>query len=297
MKEYESSLDEMEIAGVRQSRSRTARAFGLRSTLKLFLTILILILVSSFHLSRYTVVNRILISEWLFIFTPCLVYFGLFRVRPSRDLKFLRISAKTATGIVFASISGILLTGELVVLQNEFVRIPPEYLEMLREQFSIPDSVSFPLAAFAFAVSPAICEELLFRGIILQSLVRKVATPWAIILTGLLFGLFHLDPYRLLGTTVLGIIMGAIMIRAMSLLAPIFYHLVNNMIVLLVMNTGRFREIPWLMEEAHIPPVLLVLTACVFIVSLKMIRPRSAERGIQSESGSGCMRNISADDP
>lgn len=297
MKEYESSLDEMEIADVRPSRDRQERAFGLRPTLKLFLAVLTMLLVFSFPLNRYAVVNRILISEWVFIFAPCLVYLGLFRVQPSRGLKILPISAKTATAIVFASLSGLLLTGEIVVLQNQIVRIPPEYLEMLREQFSIPGSVSFPRAAFAFAVSPAICEELLFRGLLLQSLIRKVSTPWAIILTGILFGLFHLDPYRLLGTTILGIIMSYVMIRAMSLLAPIFYHLVNNMIVLLVMNTARFQEIPWLMEEAHVPPVVLAVTACVFFVSLKMIRPGSAERAIWAEQGSDCTRNISADDP
>ena len=48
------------------------------------------------------------------------------------------------------------------------------------------------------AVTPAVCEEALFRGPILRGLRTRLSPVGAAVVTGLLFGLFHGDVWRFL---------------------------------------------------------------------------------------------------
>lgn len=88
-------------------------------------------------------------------------------------------------------------------------------------------SVPFPVRFFILTVMPAICEEALHRGFILYSF--KHTSKWtAIISMGFIFGLFHLDPYRFLGTAILGAVLTYIMIETRNILLPMLFHFVNN---------------------------------------------------------------------
>jgi len=263
--------------------------------LLLYIAIMGLLILSAPLMSEYPLEKGILISEWIFIFIPSLIFLRLFHVRPIRDLKITAISTKTTVGLIIVSISGIFLTSELVVFQNDIIPIPPAYMEMLRAIFTISERMEIHRAAFVFAVSPAICEELLFRGIILQGALGKVSRPGAVVLSGVLFGIFHLDPYRFLGTMVLGFIMGYLAIRACSLLASMTYHLTNNLLILLVMNLAPLKDIPWLTEEAHLPFGILILSAVMFLIGLRLVRARRNETYLQKEPE--ILRNISGDDP
>ena len=45
---------------------------------------------------------------------------------------------------------------------------------------------------------------------------------------GLIFGIFHLDPYRFLGTALLGVFLTLIMLETRNILLPMLFHFVNN---------------------------------------------------------------------
>jgi len=261
----------------RRASGKSAHRPPLPALLVLYLSVMLLLIMIAPEAAGYPIENGIMIFEWVFILVPCLIFARFFRLNIVRDLRLAGISGRTATGIVLTSVSGVLLTGELVMLQNYVITIPEEYLEMMRDLFTISGRISVPMAFLAFAVSPAICEEFLFRGIILNGLLGKVSRGWAILVSGALFGLFHLDPYRLLGTMVLGFVMGYVAVKAASLSASMLYHLINNSLILLVMNLSPLREIPWLTEEAHVPIGVLFLSAIVFLTGIGLIRSRRDE--------------------
>lgn len=88
-------------------------------------------------------------------------------------------------------------------------------------------SVPFPVTLFILAVLPAVCEEALHRGLIQYTFMG--ANKWATVLgMGLIFGVFHLDLYRFLGTAVLGIILTLIMFETRNILLPMLFHFINN---------------------------------------------------------------------
>jgi sodium transport system permease protein len=108
-----------------------------------------------------------------------------------------------------------------------------EMSRQMAEFFPKPEN-AFQWASLLFigALSPAICEEFLFRGFILQGL-RGSVRPWvAVVITAVLFGLLHMSIYRLAGTTALGVVMGFLVLRTGSIYPAMLFHFVNNALAL-----------------------------------------------------------------
>jgi len=80
---------------------------------------------------------------------------------------------------------------------------------------------------------PGICEEALFRGMILSAFRQIKSTAATVIIVGALFGLFHLNIYRFLPTMILGMGLTYVMIKTGNLLYVIFFHALNNFIGIL----------------------------------------------------------------
>jgi len=81
-------------------------------------------------------------------------------------------------------------------------------------------------------------EELLFRGIIQNELIRTFGVRWGIVGQGFLFGIMHMTWRSVpeLGFTFLaGILLGYLYYRTGSLTAPIVLHGVNNIMLVAVL--------------------------------------------------------------
>lgn len=84
------------------------------------------------------------------------------------------------------------------------------------------------LTLFHIAVVPAFCEEVLFRGYILRNFERSMLPITAIILSGLIFGLFHVRLTQVIPLALLGMLLAWMTIRTGSLWPAIMAHFVNN---------------------------------------------------------------------
>ena len=75
------------------------------------------------------------------------------------------------------------------------------------------------------------CEELAFRGFILSGLRRRFR-PWtSVCLSSFLFALFQMNVFQFIPHFVLGVVMGALVLRTGSLLPAILFHFVYNLLV------------------------------------------------------------------
>jgi len=77
-------------------------------------------------------------------------------------------------------------------------------------------------------VLPGICEEVLFRGVILSLLPRRFSQTKIIVIVGAIFGAFHLSLARFLPTGALGALLAFIRIRAGSLWPCMLLHCLHN---------------------------------------------------------------------
>jgi sodium transport system permease protein len=134
------------------------------------------------------------------------------------------------TGVM--AVYGAFLLSQLQLVIYKITGMPIEYFETFVDILSRIQSYGILPAFAVIAVLPAVCEEILFRGYILDGLTRKWGPAVGIILSGVLFGAFHMDPHRLIPATLLGIMFGAIVWRRNSIFYGITGHLVNNSLAL-----------------------------------------------------------------
>ncbi|MFC1509263.1 lysostaphin resistance A-like protein [Candidatus Omnitrophota bacterium] len=90
-------------------------------------------------------------------------------------------------------------------------------------------------ALFLVIVAP-LTEELLFRGFILHGFLSHYTVRKSILASAILFGLFHINPWQLTSTIILGIIFAWWFVRTGSLLPCLFGHALHNSIPLIVMR-------------------------------------------------------------
>lgn len=88
---------------------------------------------------------------------------------------------------------------------------------------------------FLIAVVPAICEEMLFRGLIQRGL-EKMGIGWSIALSGLLFGLFHFDFQRFAAQTLIGMVAAYVVYRTGSIVNGMILHFMHNGLLTLLMS-------------------------------------------------------------
>ena len=92
------------------------------------------------------------------------------------------------------------------------------------------------IGAFTISVIAPLLEEVMFRGAIQGDMLRKVRNPWlAIIISALIFGIFHMNPVQIVYATLLGIVLGWIYYRTGSLMSVILGHVLNNTIATIFM--------------------------------------------------------------
>ncbi|KAA9331835.1 CPBP family intramembrane glutamic endopeptidase [Adhaeribacter soli] len=122
----------------------------------------------------------------------------------------------------------------------------------------------------AFALIPAIGEELVFRGIIQKNLVRWLRNEHvAIWVTAILFGAIHVQFFGFFPRVVLGAIFGYLYAWSRNLWVPIAGHFMNNgvTVFLLYLQQNKMIEanvestdaMPWYFGLASLAASLMVL--------------------------------------
>jgi membrane protease YdiL (CAAX protease family) len=83
------------------------------------------------------------------------------------------------------------------------------------------------LAFFATALIPAVCEEFLFRGVVLSNLLPYNRTA-AVVISAVCFGMMHRNTGQVLYATLAGLVLGWLVIHTGSVWCSMLVHLLNN---------------------------------------------------------------------
>ncbi len=103
----------------------------------------------------------------------------------------------------------------------------------------IPDSYGRGgWAVLALVVAAPIFEELLFRGVLLESLRVRYGIIAAWVISSLLFGIVHLVPAVAVNAAVMGLVLGFAYVSTGSIWAPVILHFINNSISYLLLVAG-----------------------------------------------------------
>ena len=127
------------------------------------------------------------------------------------------------------------------------------------------------LAVVSSALAPAICEEVMFRGFMLGTLENKYSAVKAVILTGILFGAYHMSLNGLIIIGLLGIVQSYIVNRTKSIYLTMITHFINNLLaVLSVLYEEQFtKALPFLAGD-ELPTSTMIIMALSGAVLLSL---------------------------
>ena len=152
-------------------------------------------------------------------------------------------------------------------------KIFPSSAEALAGTDDLLNSIPFGTRVILVACLPPICEECLFRGMVLGCLKNKLRSMWpCILLCAALFGFFHMSLIRFIPTFLLGLALSYITYRTGKIYLSVLFHFVNNFISLFLDDPDFFGT--RILEDIMGRPIgIQVVTgiACAVLVALGIL--------------------------
>jgi membrane protease YdiL (CAAX protease family) len=230
----------------------------------------------------------LLISEW-----------GLIMGAPIALLWYLRVGVRSTLQLRLPPwrfwIAGpILITGARIlvvyvcVLQSYIVPTPQSAEDGLVTFMTAHSFRELATLLFLIAVSAGVCEETLFRGVIQSGLRTRLSTAGAILVTGILFGCFHVNLGTILPAALLGIANGYVVARGRSIFPGMLMHALNNAIPVLAFAGVLPEEIARLLAFHGLNLLLGIVLILVGVLIIEYRRPNRKSmfsvlpRGIRS---------------
>ncbi len=117
-----------------------------------------------------------------------------------------------------------LLFGVISPIQN-LIPMP----EMMKKAIMNFGSMTGVFAFFLMVMAAPVLEEFIFRGIILDGLLKRYSPIKSILVSSILFGLVHLNPWQFVGAFIIGIFSGWVYYRTQCLSFSIIIHAAVNL--------------------------------------------------------------------
>jgi membrane protease YdiL (CAAX protease family) len=187
----------------------------------------------------------------------------------------LSLRPVTATNLfwcVLLAFSVLFLLDEIVLWQQQLTGVGASLSPEIQKLLRADSALQLVWIFFALALTPAICEELLFRGFILGRFLETGQPGQSLMMSSLLFGLFHRNLPALLPTTLAGIMLAFAVWRTGSLYCAIVMHALVNSWAIVVINSKLGDLLPWTREPSHVPAWLLVVCVLGVVVAGRQLQ-------------------------
>lgn len=170
----------------------------------------------------------------------------------------------------------------------------PEGMRMLEEsqlqmiQKVLESNLGLGFNVVMLALVPALCEEVLFRGYAQRQFERAAGAGGGILLSGVLFGLYHLRPSQVLPLAVIGLFLAYLTWRTGSLWPAILVHLLHNGIAVVASHAAQRRpELDLQSLEGMSLPWYVVVGGFVIVGGVLYVLDPMARRLQNAESDDG----------
>lgn len=167
-------------------------------------------------------------ATWLFV-----------RLHTSKEQRprFLRFTSYSNTSTMLGLTAVLVLAIQPAIWflgwLNAFLPVPELFSEFQSSQMQMIENFLrgdhlLLLTLFHVGVVPAICEEVLYRGYVMRAFEKSWGILPAILISGLLFGLYHVQLTNLLPLATIGIILGFVTWTSESIYPAMLAHFINN---------------------------------------------------------------------
>ncbi|MFW0716112.1 lysostaphin resistance A-like protein [Pedobacter sp. N23S346] len=192
-----------------------------------FITLLPLIAINELHIINIPkeIFNHIM---FLLYFLGIVLFYTLKNKGTASFISFFK------TGDSFNAIAYIIICLLVMIFQ---VGINVPLAKFISYHFSKTNNITNPLndiyTVLASIILAPFCEEIIFRGIILRGFLVNYNFKVAILLSAIIFCVFHINPSQLIGALILGLFLGYIYGYTKNLFTTIIFHSLSNLISVL----------------------------------------------------------------
>jgi ABC-2 type transport system permease protein/sodium transport system permease protein len=180
---------------------------------------------------------------------------------------------------------------ELTALQQSVLPLPASVVESLGKLNDAIAKLPALQMLVVLAIMPAVCEELLFRGVLLSGLASSSGRWTAIVVSAAVFGVFHFVLFKFVATAALGVVLGFLCVQSRSIVPGMMVHLLHNGLLVsslfwpweekLGIGAASSTEGPPFSgrtaDVLHLPPAVLLGGLAAFGLGLVLsLRPRRA---------------------
>jgi membrane protease YdiL (CAAX protease family) len=156
-----------------------------------------------------------------------LIGFKKSRRKFNRVFRFNKVPFGVWAAIIVFMIGFVILSSEFDNILNYFL-LMPIFLQNVFETIMVKQI--FIISIILVGIIPAFTEEMFFRGIILNGFKENYSEKKAIIISALLFGIIHLNPWQFMSAFIIGLFSAWICIKTKSIILSIYIHIFNNII-------------------------------------------------------------------
>lgn len=227
-------------------------------------------------------------AQFIFLLVPTLL---LAKMQHGVLMNALRWRIPSAVEVVLSILGMIALlqAAEGYIYFQEKIPLPEDvvpFVEMVKKMIEetyrvLVEAHSVPELLLVIAVvslTPAVCEEIFFRGLVQKNFSLGTNGVRGFLITGIIFGLYHFNPFHAVPLVALGIYFSFLQYRSQTLIIPMIAHFVNNTFSVLAAYVYGFNasDTPSLLagtaESISTATVLgtTVLSILIFILIIRM---------------------------
>ena len=183
------------------------------------------------------------LATFMIFFIPAFIYARIMNRNPVAYLGFNSVMSRKQIVIVLVlTIAAMATSGALAEL-NQHIPLPVKWMIKARAMEEAYKTTMLSMAVMknfneylvvllVMALTPAMFEEVLFRGAFQQLFIGWTKRAWAgILITSIIFSAIHFSYFGFLPRIVLGIVLGGIFYYSKNIWLNILLHFLNNAIV------------------------------------------------------------------
>ena len=253
-----------------ESPDRSIRSPNLRSGQAYLLFAVSLALVVTVGTVAQLVSFRIglVITELALILLPAILFVRFKRLPVAEALGWRRVSPGIALLGVAVGVTGWGVAAGIHEMLRPLLGDPPEVKAFAAQ--TLPELLLLLLCG---AVLPGLCEESLFRGAI-QGVLRREGSRKAVLITAVLFALYHVSPWMLVPGFFLGVVLGTLVVRTGSTVPAILAHMASNATAFTVGYLYRDQTEPAVSVPMAVLAVGFLAAFAVFWMMTRQVRPQ-----------------------
>lgn len=197
-----------------------------------FMVTAVLLITLGYYLQVLNLYMGLLVTELIIILIPAVIYVRWKGTDIKQAFRLNSISPATLWRCVLITLciypAGLFLN----MLSNMVLGLFGELIPI-----SIPvadNGREYIINILVIALSAGVAEEAFFRGFLLNGY-EHLGERKSILITAVLFGIFHFNIQNFIGPVFLGLVFGYLAIRTGSIIAPIAGHFINNAVSVTLM--------------------------------------------------------------